>query len=295
MEILSQGIGNWTGISEVYDGQCNFIGNATDNRSITQIGHGAYNVKVAISGPIMLQGSYDIKIGEDHHSYQGDAHVGFAEHYDDVLLASNGYWSQWGLSERNMVMLAPELNGQLSMSLLNRGDQLLYTIVGEYYENGASTPFTKVMGTPYDRINDPTAGRGGLLMHRAGTWSGQVSVLDENLAPMGKAHYTENIRVRNNELILTTEGGGFTPIQRSFHLTTNGWHAWTDPGDVVGSYNMFGGRAMSGYFHYVGAERRIWRREIVTSDGKHKSILHYVYKGDKRLGLQYGMLAFHKT
>jgi hypothetical protein len=103
------------------------------------------------------------------------------------------------------------------------------------------------------------------------------------------------MRVHQNQLIVTTEGGGFTPMKRSFRMKTNGWQAWSDPGDVVGTYNLAGGRALSGTLHYVGAERRIWRREVVTSDGQHKAVLHYIYQGDKRVGIQYGMLTFQKT
>jgi len=52
---------------------------------------------------------------------------------------------------------------------------------------------------------------------------------------------------------------------------------------------------MSGHFHYVGAARRIWRREVATYDGMHKAVLHFIYKGDERVGVQYGTLTFHKT
>lgn len=295
MELLSQGIGNWTGISEIYDGRGNFIGNVSDERSLTQNPDNSYTVNVNIVGPIMLKGQYSIKIAPDHHAYQGDVHVGYAEHYNNDLLASNNYWAQWGLSERNFVMVSTETHTQLSMSLLNRGDQLIYILVGEYYDDNSPNRLFASFGIPTDRENDPAAGRDDVLMHRAGTWSGQVTVLDENQAPMGRAHYTENMRVHQNRLIVTTEGGGFTPMKRTFHMKTNGWQAWSDPGDVVGTYNLAGGRALSGNFHYVGAERRVWRREVATSDGQHKAILHYIYQGDKRVGIQYGMLSFRKT
>lgn len=295
MELLSQGIGNWTGISEIYDGRGYFIGNVSDQRSIKQNPDSTYTVSVNIIGPVMLSGQYGIRIDPDHHTYQGDVHVGYAEQYNDELLASNNYWAQWGLSERNFVMISTETHTQLSLSLLSRGDQLIYMLVGEYYDDKSPIQIPTALGIPYDRRDDPTAGRGTLLLHRAGTWSGQVTVLDENQAPMGFAHYTENMRVRQDQLIVTTEGGGFTPMRRSFRMKTNGWQAWSDPGDVVGTYNLGGGRALSGNFHYVGAERRIWRREVVTSDGHHKAILHYIYQGDRRVGIQYGMLTFQKT
>jgi len=295
MELLSQGIGNWTGISEIYNGQGHFIGNVSDQRTIKQNADDTYTVSIKIMGPIMLNGQYNIKIAHDHHAYQGDLHVGYAEQYNNELLASNNYWSQWGLSERNFVMVSSETHAQLSMSLLNRGDQLVYMLVGEYYDDNSEVQIPITLGIPSDRRDDPTAGRDMILMHRAGTWSGQVTVLDENQQPMGRAHYTENLRVNQNHLIVTTEGGGFTPMKRSFHMKTNGWQAWSAPGDVVGTYNLAGGRALSGSFHYVGAERRVWRREIITSDGQHKAILHYIYQGDKRVGIQYGLLTFRKT
>ena len=295
MELLSQGIGNWTGISEIYDGRGYFIGNVSDQRTIKENANGNYTVSVNIIGPVMLNGEYNIRINPDHHTYQGNVHVGYAERYNSELLASNNYWSQWGLSERNFVMVSTETHTQLSLSLLSRGDQLVYMLIGEYYDDNNQIKIPTTLGIPYDRRDDPTAGRGELLLHRVGTWSGQVTVLDENQAPMGRAHYTENMRVHKNQLIVTTEGGGFTPMKRSFRMKTNGWQAWSAPGDVVGTYNLAGGRALSGHFHYVGAERRIWRREVVTSDGQHKVILHYIYQGDKRVGIQYGMLTFQKT
>lgn len=296
MELLSQGIGNWTGISEIYDGRGKFIGNVSDQRSITQNNDGTYTVNVNIVGPIMLNGQYNIKISPDHHSYQGDVHVGYAEQYNNELLASNNYWSQWGLSERNFVIVSPETHTQLSLSLLSRGDQLIYMLVGEYYDDNSPVKIPVTMGIPDDRHDDPTAGRETILMHRAGTWSGLVTVFDENLDLMKHGiHYTENMRVRKNQLIITTEGGLFTPMKRTFHMTTNDWQAWSEPGDVVGTYNLAGGRALSGHLHYVGAERRVWRREVITSDGNHKAILHFIYHGDKRVGVHYGMLTFKKT
>ena len=295
MELLSQGVGNWTGFSEIYDGRGYFIGNVSDQRTIQQHTNGLFTVTVNIMGPIMLNGQYNIKIASDHHAYQGDVHVGYAEQYNDELLASNNYWSQWGLSERNFVMVSTETHTQLSMSLLSRGEQLVYTLVGEYYDDNSPVKIPVTLGIPSDRHDDPAGGRESILLHRIGTWSGQVNVLDENLAPMGRAHYTENLRIRGEQLIITTEGGGFTPLRRTFNMKTNNWQAWSEPGDVVGTYNLAGGRALTGHFHYVGAERRVWRREVVTSDGHHKAILHYIYQGDKRVGIQYGMLTFNKT
>lgn len=295
MELLSQGIGNWTGISEVYDGSGMFIGNASDQRHIKKNDDETYTVTVNIFGPLMINGDYKIRIASDHHSYLGNTHYGYAEQSNNELLASNNYWAKWGLSESSFVIVSPEIHSQLSLSLLKRGEQLIYMLIGEYYDNQTSVQLPPAEGTPFDRHNDPTAGRGTHLLHRAGTWSGQVTVMDGDLQPMGRAHYTENVRTHQDQLMVTTEGGGFTPMKRSFRMTSNGWQAWTAPGDVVGSYSIAGGRALIGSFHYVGADRRIWRREVSTADGQHKAILHYIYHGDKRVGIQYGMLSFVKT
>jgi len=295
MELLSQGIGNWTGISEVYDGQGKFIGNASDQRTIVQNDDETYTVSVDIFGPLMVKGQYTIRIASDHHSHLGQANYGYAEQNNNELLASNNYWAQWGLSESSFVLVSSKTHSQLSLSLLKRGEQLLYTLVGEYHDEATPVQVPTAVGTPLDRHNDPNAGRSQHLLHRAGTWSGEVTVIDENLSPMGRAHYTENMRVHQEQLMITTEGGGFTPMKRSFRMRTNGWQAWSDPGDVVGSYNIVGGRAMTGSFHYVGADRRIWRREVASADGQHKAILHYIYHGDKRVGVQYGLLSFVKT
>lgn len=295
MELLSQGIGNWIGISEVYDGNGHFIGNASDQRTITENDDGTYTVNVNTFGPLMVNGQYKVRIAPDHHTHLGQTNYGYAEQINNELLASNNYWEQWGLSETSFVLVSPATHSQLSLSLLKRGEQLIYTLVGEYHDNEGNLQFPKTLGIPVDRHDDPVAGHQSHIMHRAGTWAGEVTVIDENLAPMGRAHYTENIRIHQEKLMVTTEGGGFTPMKRSFRMTTNGWQAWSDPGDVVGSYNMFGGRALVGSLHYVGADRRIWRREVATVDGQHKAILHYIYHGDKRVGVQYGMLEFHKT
>jgi len=295
MELLSQGIGNWTGISEVYDGNGKFIGNASDQRTLVQNDDETYTVTVNIFGPLMVNGQYNIRLASDHHTHLGQVNFGYAEQNNNELLASNNYWAQWGLSESSFVLVSPKIHSQLSLSLLKRGEQLIYTLVGEYHDTNTNIAVPNAVGTPLDRHNDPNAGRTQHLLHRAGTWSGEVTVIDENLAPMGRAHYTENVRVHQEQLMVTTEGGGFTPMKRSFRMKTNGWQAWSDPGDVVGSYNIAGGRALVGNFHYVGADRRIWRREVATSDGQHKAIVHYIYHGDKRVGVQYGILSFVKT
>ncbi len=295
MELLSQGIGNWIGISEVYDGQGQFIGNASDQRTVTKNEDDTYTVHVNILGPLMVNREYQIRIASDHHIYLGSTHFGYAEQINNDLLTTNSYWSQWGLSETSFVHVSPDTYSQLSLSLLKRGDQIIYTLVGEYHNNDKQIKYPNTIGIPIDRNDNPAAGYSSHILHRSGTWSGELTVIDENLSPMGRAYYTENVRAHQEQLMITTEGGGFTPMKRSFRMTTNGWQAWSDPGDVVGSYNMLGGRALAGSMHYIGAERRIWRREVATVDGRYKAVLHYIYQGDKRVGVQYGMLEFTKT
>ena len=75
-------------------------------------------------------------------------------------------------------------------------------------------------------------------------------------------------------------------------LKSNGWEAWSTPGDLVGSYSLSGGRALSGNFHFLHEEQRVWRREVASHDGSYKAVVHMIYRGGKRIGVQYGVLRF---
>ena len=85
----------------------------------------------------------------------------------------------------------------------------------------------------------------------------------------------------------------FDSITRHFSLSTNQWQAWaTETSDVVGSYSLSGGRALSGQFYHREAHLRCWRREVVTLDGTRKAVVQHWYRGGKRIGSQFGVMEF---
>ena len=86
-------------------------------------------------------------------------------------------------------------------------------------------------------------------------------------------------------------GLGFAP-DASFALASDGWTAWTLPGEVAGSAVVSGGRGLSGQFHHDGASCRVWRREVASLDGATKAVLHIWYRGEQRLGAVYGTMYF---
>jgi hypothetical protein len=150
-----------------------------------------------------------------------------------------------------------------------------------------------VSGTHYDLHDDPTAGRGEILLHRPGRWNGELTALGEVRQPLGKFFYAEEI---NQDLFIAVEGGAFDSARRHFPLITNGWQAWASENpDVVGSYSLSGGRALSGQFYHREARLRCWRREVVTLDGKRKAVVQHWYRGGQRVGSQFGVLEFERA
>ena len=141
--------------------------------------------------------------------------------------------------------------------------------------------------------DDPTSGRGEILLHRAGQWTGELTALDSERKNLGKFSYTEDI---TQDLNVTIAGGAFDSVTRHLSLTTNQWQAWTtDTSDVVGSYSLSGGRALSGQFYHREAHLRCWRRDVVTLDGKRKAVVQHWYRGGQRVGSQFGVLTFEKA
>ena len=78
----------------------------------------------------------------------------------------------------------------------------------------------------------------------------------------------------------------------STSLKSNDWQAWSDAGDFVGSYSIYGGRALSGDFHYLPGELRVWRREVVSADGSYKAVVNTWYEGESKVGTEWGLLSF---
>ena len=300
---FSQGLGEWIGAAEVYDGEGRFAGMGRDTRTVrADDGDGRVTVDVAFEGPFSLSGAYTIADHGSHRRYEGPLNIGFAEVLGDGLVAAHNYWPSAGLSQRFFLMVLPGGNHQLSLALLSRGDQLRWTVVGEYQrQTDPSTPAPPPVKPidPEAVVDDPTAGRGQLLLLRPGRWSGQLHCRGPDLEPSGTTEYTETVSAASSESA-TADGGAvkvrlsglrFVP-DASFTLMSDGWTAWTPSGDVVGSMTLSGGRALSGQFHHDNAECRVWRREVASADGTLKAVLHIWYRGEQRLGAVYGTLAF---
>ncbi len=301
---FKRGVGNWLGTAEVYFGNGRFAGNGVDRRTVQPDGENRVRIDLSFTGPLTLSGHYVIETRGHERFYRGPVNVGSAETLDEGLVDANNYWSAWGLSQRFFLYVTKDQQQQFSLSLLTRGEQLMYTIIGEYQriettDGNLPTRIPETLalpGIPPDRANDPTNGRGEILLHRTGTWSGEISTLDGSLKQTGKIAYSQKVsRSDNTSLKMAFDGNGFNIAPHSITINTNQWQAWTPSGDVVGSYNLVGGRAMSGQFHHLNKDLRIWRREVVRSDGTRKVILHNVYRGGQRIGVQYGILHFEPS
>jgi len=301
---FKRGVGRWAGTAEVYDGNGQFLGHALDQRNVQQISDNQLRIDLSFTGPLMLSGYYVIETHERHRLYRGPVNVGYAEALGEGLVDANNYWAQWGLSQRFFLYVTPDKMQQYSLSLLSRGEQLMYTIIGEYQrvsdaDDGPPVLVPEAMmlpGTPKDRAGDPTNGRGELLIHKPGVWSGEVTVLGENLDSQQSASYSQEIMVNADKTITsTTHDGRFLAEPYEVTIQTNNWQGWTPTGNIVGSYNLVGGRALSGQFHHLDDEIRVWKREVVSTDCKHKAILHNFYRGGSRVGVQYGLLRFQEN
>ena len=331
---FSQGLGEWIGAAEVYDGDGRFAGIGRDTRTVrADDGAGRVTVDVSFEGPFSLSGTYTIADHGTHRTYEGPLNIGFAEVLGDGLVAAHNYWPSAGLSQRFFLMVLPDGNHQLSLALLSRGDQLRWTVVGEYRRQLQASQDPPPEVKPIDPAevgDDPSAGRGRLLLLRPGRWSGRLHRLDGDLEPSGTVDFLETAaagrgRIDTSESVghgqtetlvagphntdgaepddgdraeivcetlkVELSGLGFAP-DASFTLESDGWTAWTPTGNVAGSAALSGGRGLSGHFHHDAAGCRVWRREVASLDGSTKAVLHIWYRGEERLGAVYGTLAF---
>jgi len=290
------GIGRWAGTAEVYGGDGRFVGNGTDQRFARTVDdEGQVRIDLAFVGPLKFSGHYYIRPEGKSRSYLGPVNTGFAESVGDGAGDGNGYWPVTGLSHKLFLAMLPDQATQLHLSLMFRGEHLIYTIVSEAQmlvdDNPAQVPGL-VSGIGYDLQDDPTAGRKEVLLHRAGVWSGNLTTYDGDLKPLESTLCEEEVH-REGEDLRVSLRGTFAGEDLEYRLKTNGWHAWSHMGTTVGSYNLSGGRALSGTLHHLDRGLRVWRREIVTSDGKTKAVLHNWYRGGQRVGSQQGILHFY--
>lgn len=296
---FKQGIGRWAGNAEVFDSKGYFLGNGSDYRNVQALGSGRVRIDVSFVGPFKHSGHYFIQEEGDHRLYEGPANIGYAETLSENLVDANAYWSALGLSQRFFLMIV-DGDLQLSLAQMSRGEHMMYIVVGQNDKVPEDTPVpqpTVVSGTHYDLHDDPTCGRGEILLHRAGIWHGELTALDENKKLMGKFTYTETCKPSNLKTFsLILEGGAFDSATRHSSLVTNQWQAWaTDDSEIVGSYSLSGGRALSGQFYHREAHLRCWRREVVTLDGKRKAVVQHWYRGGQRVGSQFGVMEFERA
>ena len=300
---FSQGLGEWIGSAEVYDANGRFAGMGRDTRTVrADDGAGRVTVDVTFEGPFSLAGTYTIADHGTHRTYEGPLNLGRAEVLGDGLVATHNYWPSLGLSQRFFLMVLPGGDHQLSLALLSRGDQLRWTVVGEYRRQAEVSQSPPPAVEPIDPAavsDDPSAGRGRLLLLRPGRWSGQLHRLDCDLEPSGTVDFVETVAAASDgpagqasgALTVELSGLDFAP-DASFVLESDGWTAWTPAGDFAGSAALSGGRGLSGHFHNDPAGCRVWRREVASLDGSTKAVLHIWYRGEERLGALYGTVAF---
>jgi hypothetical protein len=300
-------VGEWRGSAEVYDGHGRFLGNGVDQRSVAELGEGRVRIDLSFTGPFKFAGHYVIADRGAHRVYQGPVNIGFAEALGEHAVQADNYWPAIGMSQRFLLMVMPGGAKQLSLALLSRGERLCYAVVGEHDKQLACAldtapdtdavpsegpPPSFLSGASVDLGADPAAGRGEILLHRAGRWHGSLTVTDGELRSTGDASYEERVEGTASGLRVRTVGGGFAPEPREYTLVTDGWQAWTPTGGVVGSYSLSGGRALSGVFQRTAEELRVWRREVVSHDGSVKAVIHNWYRGGVRIGTQHGVLEF---
>ena len=300
---FSQGLGEWIGSAEVYDGDGRFAGMGRDTRTVkAEDPAGLITVEVTFEGPFELSGMYTIADHGSHRTYEGPLNLGFAEVLGDGLIAARNYWPSLGLSQRFFLMVLPDGDHQLSLALLSRGDQLRWTVVGEYQRQLQASQDPPPAVKPIDPAevrDDPSAGRGRLLLLRPGRWSGRLHRLDGDLEPSGTVNFSETLTPTSADpapagsqaMKVHLSGLDFAP-DASFLLESDGWTAWTPAGDFAGSAALSGGRGLSGHFHNDPAGCRVWRREVASLDGTTKAVLHIWYRGEERLGALYGTVTF---
>lgn len=291
---MSQFIGRWAGSAEVYDGYGRFLGNGADYRQVQPLADGRIRIDVSFLGPFKHSSHYFIQPQDDHRLYEGPANIGYAETLSDSLVDANAYWPALGLSQRFFLINVGD-NLQLSLAQMARGEHLLYVIVGQndrVPDGDAPAQPTVVSGTHFDLQDDPAAGRPAVWLHWPGQWRGELTALDENRRPLGQFAYSQTITA-SALLEMRTEGGAFDAAARRAVFTTNGWQAWaTADSEVVGSYSLSGGRALSGQFYYRESHLRCWRREVAALDGSRKAVVEHWYRGGQRVGVQFGVLEF---
>lgn len=197
---FARGLGEWIGAAEVYHRDGRFAGMGRDTRTVRSDDRaGRVTVDVSFEGPFSLAGTYTIADHGPHRIYEGPLNVGYAEAMGDGLVAARNYWPDLGLSQRFFLMVLPGGDHQLSLALLSRGDQLRWTVVGEYRRQAGAAAPPSAPVEPAAARSDPSAGRGQLLLLRPGRWSGRLHRLGPDLQPAGSADCVETVAPADRE------------------------------------------------------------------------------------------------
>ncbi len=304
----------------MFDSAGRFAGIGHDARVVRRgINANTVEVDVSFNGPFNLSGSYRISDFGGHRIYGGPLNYGCADAVSDKLVDANNYWPSLGWSQRLFLMVLPSGKSQLSLALLSRGERLEYAVVGEY-SRGTTPPPSVVAGFPDELCDDPLAGREVNLVSRPGTWSGELTVLNDTDDKPTATHYREHTTTaacdNSSAVVSTLEGTGFTEAVQ-MHFASDGWSRWTthrssssststtsavsakspeaaggwSTNEVVGSESLWGARAVSGNLLFASG-LRLWRREVIRSDGHSKAVLHTWFRGTSRCGTVHGVLDF---
>ncbi|MCX6130668.1 MAG: hypothetical protein NTX25_16615 [Proteobacteria bacterium] len=290
------GIGHWQGVAEVYDGQGHFLGNGADQRHVrSQTTEGLTRIDLSFVGPLKFSGHYFIANKEGRRLYQGPANCGAADALSKDCVSAHGYWPSIGLSQKFFLLMSPDGKRQFSLALMSRGEQLLYVVVGENAKvigDQVETAIDIVNGGSYDLHADPKAGRDTLLLHKDAFWEGEIFSRQGEQAAIQSMPMRQWVKTQESDVSLNWGGSAFFKEEIQCSLKTNQWQAWSNFGACVGSYSLYGGRALSGQFHHLASDLRVWRREVVSADGQYKAIVNIWYQGEQKLGAEWGLLKY---
>ncbi len=294
---FSAGVGEWFGQSEVYDPTGRFLGYGRDQRNVQRDPDtGIVTIDVTFSGPFELAGSYTIADHGTYRVYQGPLNYGRAEPIGDNAVTAHNYWPDLGLSQRFALVVAQDQRTQLSLAVISRGEKLRYLVVGESHRRLDEDDIEPVFADtdPAGVAEDLNAGRGAALLHRRGSWSGQLVTCDGDLNPVGTTPYTETVTAAGDSLDLAWSGLHFA-ADATASFSVEGNSRFSPAHDVVGSGTLAGGRAVSSQLLFMSNERRLWSREIARADGSAKAVIHQWFEGERRIGAAVGHANFESS
>lgn len=280
--------GRWVGRPEVYDAAGTFLGHASDQRRVQDLGGGRVSIDIAIDGPFSIHGHYFIHDHGTYRNYLGPANVGGADILAPNLIDSTSYWAPVGLNQRFLLLILPDEDVQLSLTLLSRGEHLKYVVIGESVLVRSDTDARRVLdGAP----GPVTHG----AMYSLGRWEGQVTMIDHEQGQTLYAQQIDEVSVdRDGHLRLRTMRSN-SPATAEVVFGYEGQAIWTLPDQpITGSASIWGGRALSGTFVSSLFDDqppvRSWRREVIRRDGRSKIVVTTFTRQGARVATTFGLL-----